>query len=306
MVDRYRNYRPQKRSQPQRQKNRRSIYVVIILAILLLGGRTVWGRLQHKPQSTDSTSSQPEPKPIVNAEPIPATTWNELNQRISALIAAHAALDISVAVIDINSNTKASYGIQDNFAGASTTKILTAAAYLHEVETAQRSLDEQLDNAAGRTHLRRMINRSDNNSWATLNRAVGSSQLESYAHSQGITSYKFNQNLITANDEALLLAKLYRGEILNQAHKELLLSFMQNTNNEDMIPVVAPKEAALYHKYGQLEDRLHDAAIVDYQNHPIVLVIYTKGGASDGSNYAGRIQLVQELARNVFEVIYQE
>jgi len=111
---------------------------------------------------------------------------------------------------------------------------------------------------------------------------------------------------MTSSDQALLLSKLYKQELLNESNTRLLLSFMQNTNNEDMIPVVKPNGSTLYHKYGQLDDRLHDSAIVVYKNRPIVLVIYTKGGASDGSNYASRTKLIQSIAQSVFTTIYSE
>src|SRR5690606_3435621 len=107
-------------------------------------------------------------------------------------------------------------------------------------------------------------NVSDNNSWAVLNQAVTSQGLESFARSIGITSYRYNGNTVTTTDMALLLQKLYKGQLLNREHTKLLYEAMQNTNNETMIPVVTPKGAQLYHKYGQLEDRLHDVAIIDY------------------------------------------
>jgi beta-lactamase class A len=108
---------------------------------------------------------------------------------------------------------------------------------------------------------------------------------------------------MTSSDQAEILSKLYQGKLLNKAHTDLLLSFMQNTNNEDMIPKVNPG-GTLYHKYGQLEDRLHDSAIINYKNRPIVLVIYTKG-LGDGNIYSSRIQLIQTIATTAFTTIYK-
>lgn len=80
---------------------------------------------------------------------------------------------------------------------------------------------------------------------------------------------------------------------------------MQNTNNEDLIPRVKPSGATLYHKYGQLEGRLHDAAIIDYEGRPIVLVVYTKGdNTTDSAVLASRTKLIQDLAQVVFKNIY--
>ena len=306
MVDRYRNYQPRRPSHKPKPKNHRIFYVLAAAALLLFGGKTVLGKVESEKSSESKTTSLPKSKATIKADPITSNTWNDLNQKVSEIINQNSAVNISVAVIDISTNTKGNYGIQDNFAGASTTKVLTAAAYLHDVETGKSTLEETISGATADVQIRRMINQSNNTSWEALNATVGAERLESYAHKNGMSSYKYYGNLITSSDQALLLSKLYKKELLNDSHTKLLLSFMKNTNNEDMIPVVAPQGSTFYHKYGQLEDRLHDAAIIDYKNRPISLVVYTKGGASDGSNYASRIQLVQQLASAVITTIYAE
>lgn len=305
MIDRYRNYQPYRPTARRTKKRKSKLPFIIVVALLFFGGKVVMGKLQSISPTSSAANSLPKPKPKISAEPISSTTWADLNQNVTAIINENPSLDISVAIIDVGSSTKANYGIQDNFAGASTTKVLTAAAYLDAVEDGMRSLTKTIDGRTAKEHLRLMINRSDNNSWASLNGDLTYTKIKAYANSLGMSSYNPSKNLITASDEALLLQKLYKGDLLNEEHKSLLLSFMQNTNNEDMIPVVTPDNAKLYHKYGQLEDRLHDAAIIDYKNRPIVLVIYTKGGASDGSNYASRTALIQQLAKTVIDTIYK-
>jgi beta-lactamase class A len=305
MVDRYRNYQPQRPAPRQRSKSHRGLYLLVVI-LLIFGGKTMLGKVRSEKKPETKTSSIPKPKTVVKAEPIPSTTWSDLNQKVTALINQYPNLNIAVSVIDINSNTKANYGIQESFHGASTTKVLTAAAYLHDVEQGKRTLSENLGGGSAESHLRRMINQSDNNSWAVLNSAVGFTRLDTYAHANGINSFKYIGNLMTASDQALLLSKLFKHELLGEANTKLLLSFMQNTNNEDMIPAVKPEGSILYHKYGQLDDRLHDSAIINYKNRPIVLVIYTKGGVGDGSGYAARIKLIQALASTVTTTIYTE
>ena len=304
MVDRYRNYRPSYEQQPKKRHHpKRWLFLFTIIAIFL-GGKALASRVNQKNDQKPVASTLQKPKPVIKANPIPNTTWNDLALKVNALISAQPTLDISVAVIDIGTNTKANYGIQNNFAGASTTKVLTAAAFLHEVEQGTHSLSEKVGDYTAKQQLQQMINQSNNDSWEALNTTLTYSKLEAYAHSLGISSYESSGNTITASDEALLLQKLYNGDLLNQTNTNLLLSFMQNTNNEDMIPKVIPSGATIYHKYGQLEDRLHDAAIVDYNGRPIALVIYTKGGATDGSNYTSHVALVQQLASTVFATIY--
>lgn len=279
--------------------------MVLVVLVLVFGGKILFFKPGQEKKNDQSNSKTTPPKKVVKAEPIDSTVWDELNQQVTSIVNEHPDLNISVALTDINTNTSANYGIREAFHGTSTTKVLTAAAYLHDVETGKRTLGETISGATAQTHIRRMINQSNNTSWEVLNNAVSYARLDAYAHSQGVSSFKYYGNLMTASDQALLLTKLYKRELLNEAHTQLLLSFMQNTNNEDMIPVAKPAGATLYHKYGQLDDRLHDSAIIIYKNRPIVLVIYTKGGASDGSNYTSRTKLIQQLASTVISTIYR-
>lgn len=304
MTDRYRNYQPRHSPASKRRgKSRKiSLRLIFLVALLVFGGKFVIGRIFHEQKQNPNTSTTPKPEKKVLAEPITTTTWNDLDQKVSAIINENSPLNISVAITDINSNTKANYGVQEAFHGASTTKVLTAAAYLHDVETGKRTLTENLGGGSAQSHIKRMINQSDNNSWAVLNSAVGYNRLNSYARTNGINSYKYLGNIMTTSDQSLLLSKLYQRQLLNEEHSKLLLSFMQNTNNEDMIPKATPG-GTLYHKYGQLDDRLHDSAILVYKDRPVVVVIYTKG-TSDGNVYSTRTQLVQQIARTVFDTIY--
>jgi beta-lactamase class A len=304
MIDRYRNYRPERPVPTPRKKSRRGLYIFVAIILISVGGKAIIGRNADKEDSAPQPAKKSQAAESPKADPIKTTAWHELSQQMNTIIEENSAFDISVAVIDINNNTKANYGIQESFAGASTTKVLTAVAFLQDVEAKRHTLTESLSGATAETHINRMINVSDNNSWAVLNQAVTSQGLESFARSIGITSYRYNGNTVTTTDMALLLQKLYKGQLLNREHTKLLYEAMQNTNNETMIPVVTPKGAQLYHKYGQLEDRLHDVAIIDYKERPISLAIYTKGGAADGSNYGARAALVQKLAEAVVTNIY--
>lgn len=241
----------------------------------------------------------------MKADPITDTTWNEMQTNVDALLAQHPDINIGVSVIDVQTGRKANYGFQEAYAGASTTKVLTAAAFLHDVEQGEYTLQTSLGGATAQEHLRRMLNRSNNESWAALNSAVGYSQLTQYAHDNGIASYQYVGNLMKPADQALLLEKVYKHELVNEDHTALMLSYMQDTNNEDMIPVVVPADATFWHKYGQLDDRLHDGAIVEYKNRPLVLVIYTKGGGNTyGAIYTARTQMIQQIAQSVFDTFY--
>ena len=308
MIDRYRNYQPISRrpSEPKkpRHKGRRRLLTLSVLIALCVFGYFKITNSQDKSATNETPKPAPVVKTKVTATPIPATAWSDVEAQVNAAIVANPDLNIGVSIIDSKTNTKVDYGSQEAYAGASTTKVLTAAAFLHQVEQGKYTLQTMFSGRTAQEHIRLMLNRSNNESWATLNNAVGTSALTQYARDNGINSYNYVGNLMKPSDQALLLQKVYKRELVNDEHTKLMLSYMQNTNNEDMIPVVTPVDAVLYHKYGQLEDRLHDGAIIEYKKRPLILVIYTKGGATNGSIYGTRIALIQSIAKSVIDTFY--
>ncbi len=289
------------KQKPPRHRGRRILFVAIIAIGLYVGFMKLNDSRISSQQSEEAkkASSQPVVKQIDQ------TVWDHINQVVAISVADNPSLDISVSLVDVKTNTARDFGAQETFAGASTTKVLTAVAYLKQVEEGKKTLDQDISGSTATHHLQQMINQSNNESWSALNRTVGHTELEAYAHSIGMGSYQFSGNTLQTKDEALLLAKLTRGELITKEHRAILYSYMQNTNNEDMISAVIPENAVVHHKYGELEDRLHDAAIIDYKNRPLVLVIFTKGVPATGKNYVVHTKLIQSVAENVFNIFYQ-
>lgn len=239
------------------------------------------------------------------------TTVNEVHEDPQTAAAAQAAftssvtsainsysaanLDVGVSMIDLDTGTQTNIGEPAAFTAASTTKVLAAAAYLHQVEQGTHSLIETIDGQQAQTLLQKMINVSDNDAWHSIIEAVGEDNLQAYAQSIGLTSYQRDTNVITASDEAKLLQQLYNHKLINTAHTNLLLSFMQNTSNEDLIPSGLPSSATVYHKYGYLGGELHDAAIIVYNGHRIALTIYTKSSDDSLSDYNSRTTLFHQI-----------
>lgn len=309
--DRYRTYQPvynrprHKRQPPKKHRGRRFLVFIILISVGFYG-------YLHFFKNTDAATNVEQTvkkvvkKKKVEAVPISDNTWNDMRTKVDAIIAANPGINIGVSVIDDKTGVKQDYGLQDPYHGASTTKVLTAAAFLHQVEQGKYTLSTPLGGRSANEHLRLMLNRSNNESWAALNSAVGYSQLTNYAHENGIASYQYIGNLMKPSDQALLLQKVYGRKLVNDEHTSLMLGYMQNTNNEDMIPVVAPAGSTFYHKYGQLDDRLHDGAIIDYKKRPLILVIYTKGGGNAyGTIYTARTQLIQTISKTVIDTFYK-
>ena len=103
----------------------------------------------------------------------------------------------------------------------------------------------------------------------------------------------------------MLLEKLYDGQLLNKDDTALILSYMQQTNDDSLIPAALPQGAVVYHKYGELIDTddnddgnwVNDAAIISYKGHSFILTIYTN--RSDLLDITTRTQIIHEITNDV-------
>ncbi len=241
----------------------------------------------------------------IQLNPSPTATLSEsieIENALKSIIASYPQLNWGISFIDITNADKASINGTEVFHGASTTKILIACLLLNQIEQGKYSLDTNLNGATLKQLTWQMVNRSDNDAWEEIMNFIGFNYQAPFAKSLGIYSYDVANNNIDPNDMALLLYKLYGGQILNSSDTALLLSYMQNTNNEELIPPAAPQDALVYHKYGSFGKELDDAAIIDDKKRPFVLVIYTST-ASGELTYAQRANVFHQIVKSVYNVI---
>jgi beta-lactamase class A len=238
-------------------------------------------------------------------EPVAAVTvptiTPELGSRINAIIAANSAYALGVSLIDVSDGVVHGYGVQGNFVAASTAKILAASAYYHLVETGRASLTAPLGASTAGAQIRQMVQQSNNDSWLLILRAVGQRRMTDYAASIGI-GYDFTVNLLTPEEMARTLYLLYTGQLLNARNTAQLLSYMQNTNYETLIPPAVPPGIGVHHKYGLLFGNLHDASVLDKDGRAFVFVVYTRG--RDYSDMGPRTAIIQQLTRTVTAALF--
>jgi beta-lactamase class A len=225
----------------------------------------------------------------------------DLDNAINTIIAANSQYQVGVALMDTVGGQLHQYGVEEPFEAASTAKVLTAAAYLSLVEDGSASLDDDLGAYTSGFQLQAMIQDSNNDSWSLLMNAVGLARLSDYAASLNI-SYDPEVNTLSTADMAHLLAALSEGRLLNAEHTKQLLSYMQDTNFEDLIPAAVPAGVTVFHKYGLLDDELHDAAILSTSAATFVLVVYTKG---DGlSDVPQRTAVIHDITEAVTDALF--
>ena len=249
------------------------------------------------------TPSAASPSPRIRRRPrrppssfLPDPIGPALDAEINAVIQANSAYRVGVALIDMSDGEVHEYGAKTKFVAASTGKILAAEAYYHLVETGKASLTARMGASTAGQQIRQMVQQSNNDSWALILAAVGHKGLTDYAASLGIP-YDRTVNGLTPAEMAKTLSELYSGRLLNAGNTAQLLSYMQNTNYEVLIPAAAPPGVNVFHKYGLLNGNLHDASILVQGERAFVFVVYTLG--RDMSDMAARTRVIQQLTGTV-------
>ena len=257
-----------------------------------------------------------------------------LEAALAAIIERNSGHEFGLVVAPVGEGDQVRFQDDRIFTGASTTKLLTAAAILSRVDDGSMRLDQiayRIEPAPAKTEedkgstestptpsptpsptptpepkpvtvqqaLQRMINRSDNIAWESLIKMLGSRSLRQYAVDLGMQEYSVTDNKVSPRDMALLLQKIYTGQLLSESSTQLLLSHMQNTNEERMIPAAITESGEVYHKYGWLGSVVHDVAIVDNFGTPVVVVLMSDGNSS----YSSRTQILRELAEEVEQAL---
>jgi beta-lactamase class A len=269
---------------------------VIVIAVLLVAvagfGIHRAGAFSSSFNNKDSSTAQAAAAP----EPVkPTITQAQMAEKMNQIIAANPDLDISISVGDPKDGNITHYGVNAVYEAASVAKVLTGVLYLHEVEKGTQSLNETISGKSATEQLTLMIEQSDNTAWKALNDALTHELLLKYAGSIGFTNYNPDINTMTSDDIARLLNQLQQGKLLNYEHTQIILGHMKNASRTEYLAPALPPGVSLYHKAGWLEDRVHDAAIIDNGRRPYILVIFTNGHAK--YHATPREQILQQIAK---------
>lgn len=223
---------------------------------------------------------------------------------INTIIVKYPKLELGVYFQNITDNIVVSNLANTEFTGASTTKVLTAITVIKEIESGKFKYSTPIykNGPSIASELNLMINQSNNVAWGNLNSLATWTNIVNQANTLGMKGYNCNGNLITPAADARMLSDLYMGNILTKADTHYLLSLMQNTNEENLIPPSLPKGSIYYHKYGWLNDGssnvLNDTAIILYHNKVYILSIYTN--SPNTPNYSLQLNAIHDITSYLF------
>jgi beta-lactamase class A len=225
----------------------------------------------------------------------------------------------SVYVLDLNS--KFTMGINEStiYSAASVNKIpILATLY---AQTAQGKVDfdriitvQEKDiqdygtgsiryDGAGSTYsiktlARLMMQKSDNTAAYLLGTEIlGLPAIQTYINGLGLTQTNMNQNKTSNKDMALLMEKIYARKLTSAGESAEMLDFMKDSDFEDRIPGLLPKDVTVYHKIGTGVGAVHDVGIVEHGKTKYYVGFFT----SDITDEEQAAKLLSEVSKTIFD-----
>lgn len=196
---------------------------------------------------------------------------------------------VGAVVIDLSNGATATANAGQQFVSASIYKLFVAYGIYKEIDTGSISLDDIINsNGTYRTVeacLNLMITISDNECGYSLGKLYGWSNLDSLIASNKysgtvLDNYDSDGNLTTdkhttASDVALLLQRLYNGELLSEDSTNSFLTLLKANELNDWLPSGLPDGTIIAHKTGALYGYVHDAGIIYGTNKDTIVLLLT-------------------------------
>jgi beta-lactamase class A len=230
---------------------------------------------------------RPSPTPQKDA----TTLLSEIKQLTASVSGAY-----SVYVYDLNTNQSFGYNETTIHTAASVIKVPILATLYTEAKNGHIDLDERItvqqsdiqDYGTGviryqgagtvysvKTLAQLMMEKSDNTAAFILTNLLTTQTVQDAINGWGLTQTDVTNDKTSNKDMAILITKMFRGEITNTANTAEMMGFMTNSDFENRLPKLLPKDVKVYHKIGNEIGNLHDIGIVEAPKHPYYIGVMT-------------------------------
>ena len=142
------------------------------------------------------------------------------------------------------------------------------------------------------------LQKSDNTAAHVLIAKIGTERVQKTIERFGLTQTDITNNKTSLLDMYILLKKIYKGEIANPSLTHELLGFLKDTDIEDRIPKLLPKDAIVYHKTGDAVGSIHDVGIVKQDNVAFFVGVAT---ADVGDQEKETKNTIAKIAKKIFD-----
>ena len=244
---------------------------------------------------------------------------SSLDDKIKKLIEKQTGV-YSVYIFDLNNQDSFSLNETMIFTAASVNKIPILAALYYRAQNGQIDLDERItiqssdiqDYGTGairsegpggvyslKTLAQLMMEKSDNTAAYVLSNKIGIDQIQKLINSWGLVQTDMVNNKTSNKDLGLLLAKMYREQITNQAYTMEMLGMLKNSDFENRIPKYLPDNVIIYHKIGSEIGLIHDVGIIESPSHTYYLGILT----NDINDETQTEETIAQISKMVYDFL---
>ena len=273
-----------------RKKRSRPLWPFLVLLVLIGTTFLVRARAAEKQKPTDTTQGATITEALrPTVEQKQALSKDLLMTQLKTIFEGKVGT-YSIFIYDLNTNE--GFGISEDtvLTAASVNKVPILAGLYHLADTGDIDLDDTVtirekdiqDYGTGiiryqkpgvqysiKTLARLMMQKSDNTAAYVLARVlITAPKLQSLMDEWELVQTDIDKNKTSAHDMAILMTKMYRGEIANEALTREMLGFMTDSDFEDRIPALLPPDTIIYHKTGDEIGNMHDVGIVEIPNQP--------------------------------------
>jgi len=248
----------------------------------------------------------------------PKKDTDELRGRIKNQIGS-VWNNYSVYVSDFNSAFTMGINESTIFTAASVNKVPILAALYDEAQKGKVNFDQIItlreddiqDYGTGsirydppgttysvKTLVRLAAQKSDNTAAHLLaNYVIGLGVVQTYVNSWRMIQTDMAGNKTSNKDMEILFRNILNGRVVNTALTAELLGFLKDSDFEDRIPGLLPKDTTVYHKIGTGPGEIHDVGVVVSGKTKYYIGILTEG-VSDADAAA---TLSAQLSKTVFD-----
>lgn len=127
-----------------------------------------------------------------------------------------------------------------------------------------------------KTLARLMMQKSDNTAaYIIANHILSVDIILSLVNTWGLTQTDIINNKTSNNDMAILMEKIIHEKIANKALTQEMLSLLKDSDFEDRLPKLLPKDTNTYHKIGTEIGAVHDVGVIVTPKKSYYIGIFT-------------------------------
>jgi len=274
------------------------------------------------PRSNPTVSPVPEERqPILAAIFAPKKNPEELKRQVEEAI-GDSWKNYSLLVEDYHSDFRLGINETEIFTAASVNKVPILATLYYLVQKGEANLDRIITLQASdiqnygtgsirydppgttysvKTLARLMMQQSDNTAAFLLgNYVVGMDKIQALLSLWGLVQTDMLNNKTSNQDMANLFRKIITEKAANRALTSEMLIFLKDSEQEDRLPAMLPKEVKVYHKTGNAVGGLHDAGIIEEGKTKYYLGIFTSDITDDNET----VKLMAKVSKVVWDFMH--